>query len=117
MKEKKAKVIVGEHGTAKHNANTDQEIKNTWKRICSIEARKAGRRPTFSAGMTANLEKARQWCVVLSQIGPLSEELRILRQTKGITAGEKKAIGAMLDKLGKLKTYGFNCCIMNGGAK
>lgn len=113
MKEKKAKVIVGEHGTAKHNANTAQEIKNTWKRIYSIEARKAGRRPTFSAGMTANFEKRRQWSVVMVRIGDLSEELRILRQTEGVSAGEKKAIGAMLDKLGKFKTYGINCCITN----
>ena len=63
------------------------------------------------------LEKTHQWCVVLSRIGALSEELRILRQTKGITAGEKKAIGAMLDKLGKFKDYAANCLIMKGGAK
>ena len=79
--------------------------------------RKVGRRPTFSAGMTTTLEKTRQRFVVLSLIGALAEELRILRQTKGITDGEKEAIGAMLDKLGKFKTYGINCCIMNGGAK
>ena len=114
---KKVKVIIGEHGTAKHNANTAQEIINTWKRICSIEARKAVRRPTFSAGMTANLEKRRQWIVVMVRIGELSEELRILRQTEGVSAGEKKAISAMLDKIGKFNDYVANCLIMEGGAK
>ena len=114
---KKVKVNIGEHGTEKHNANTAQEIKNTWKRICSNEARKAGRRPTFSAGMTANLKKRRQWIVVMVRIGELSEELRILRQTEGVSAGEKKAISAMLDKIGKFNDYVANCLIMEGGAK
>ena len=100
---KKVKVIIGEHGTAKHNANTAQ--------------RKAVRRPTFSAGMTANLEKRRQWIVVMVRIGELSEELRILRQTEGVSAGEKKAISAMLDKIGKFNDYVANCLIMEGGAK
>ena len=87
---KKVKVIVGEHGTAKHNANTAQ--------------RKAVRRPTFSAG----------WFVVMVRIGDLSEELRVLRQTEGVSAGEKKAIGAMLDKIGKFNDYVANCLIMEG---
>ncbi len=61
--------------------------------------------------------KKEQWSTVLSLIGTFGEELRILRQTEGVSAGEKKAIGAMIDKLGKFKTYGINCCITNGGAK
>ena len=81
------------------------------------EQRKVGRRPMFTAGMTTNLVKPRQWCVVLSRIGALSEELRILRQTEGVSAGAKKAIGAMIDKLGKFKTYGVNYMITYGGAK
>ena len=83
--------------------------KNGWRKLV--------RRPTFSAGMTTNLEKTHQWCVVLSRVGNLAEELRILRQTKGITAGEKKAIGAMLDKLGRFDEYGLHGCTKEGGAK
>ena len=83
-----------------------------------VEERKVGRpHPKFSAGMTTNLEKTRQLCNVVAAIGNLEEELRILRQTDGITSGEKKAIGAMLDKLGKFKDYAANCLIMKGGAK
>lgn len=81
------------------------------------EGRKVGRRPTFSARKMANIVKTRQWCVVLSRIGALMDELRILRQTNGITAGEKKAIGAMIDKLCKFCEYGLHCCTKEGGAK
>ena len=73
--------------------------------------------PKFTAGMTMNLDKARQLCHVVTAVGNLAEELRILRQTEGVSAGEKKAIGAMLDKLGKFKDYAANCLIMKGGAK
>ncbi len=61
--------------------------------------------------------KERQLCDVVAAVGNLAEELRILRQTDGITSGEKKAIGAMLDKLGKFNNYVANCLIMKGGAK
>lgn len=107
MKEKKAKV---EGRKVSHS-----QIKDELAR-CGA-ARKAGRRPKFSAGMTTNLEKSRQLCNVVAAIGNLEEELRILRQTEGITSGEKKSIGAMLDKLGKFKDYAANCLIMKGGAK
>ena len=81
-------------------------------------ARKVGLpHPKFTAGMSTNLEKAQQLCHVVAAVGNLAEELRILRQTEGVSAGEKKAIGAMLDKLGKFKDYAENCFIMKGGAK
>ena len=73
--------------------------------------------PKFTAGMTTNLDKARQLCHVVAAVGNLAEELRILRQTEGVSAGEKKAIGAMLDKLGKFNDYVANCLNMKGGAK
>lgn len=59
--------------------------------------------------MSEDLCKMRQWFVVFRLVGELAEELRILRQTKGITSGEKKAIAEMLDKLGRFKVYGVNC--------
>ena len=71
----------------------------------------------FSAGMSVNLEKARQLCVVMTVMTTLDEELRILRQTVGITSGEKKAICAMLAKLCKFKDYAASCIIQEGGAK
>ena len=93
-------------------------MKEKVKSKSKVEEWKVGRpNPKFSAGMTTNLEKARQLCNVVAVIGNLAEELRILRQTDGITSGEKKAIGAMLDKLGKFKDYAANCLIMKGGAK
>lgn len=79
------------------------------------EERKA--KPKFSAGMSANVEKSRQLCVVMTVMTTLDEELRILRQTVGITSGEKKAIGAMLVKLCKFKVYAANCLIEKGGVK
>ena len=78
---------------------------------------RTAKKPKFSAGMSANVDKARQLCVVMTVMTTLDEELRILRQTVGITSGEKKAIGAMLDKLCKFKDYAANCLIEKGGAK
>ena len=46
-----------------------------------------------------NNEKKLEWVTTLARVGNLSEQLRILRQSKGITAGEKKAIAALMDKL------------------
>ena len=63
-----------------------------------------------------NSEKKLEWVTTLARVGNLSEQLRILRQTKGITAGEKKAIAAMMDKLGRFNQYGLNFCT-EGGAK
>ena len=63
-----------------------------------------------------NSEKKLEWVTTLARVGNLSEQLRILRQTKGITAGEKKAIAALMDKLGRFNQYGLNCCT-EGGAK
>ena len=63
-----------------------------------------------------NNEKKLEWVTTLARVGNLSEQLRILRQSKGITAGEKKAIAALMDKLGRFNQYGLNCCT-EGGAK
>ena len=63
-----------------------------------------------------NSEKKLEWVTTLARVGNLSEQLRILRQSKGITAGEKKAIAALMDKLGRFNQYGLNCCT-EGGAK
>ena len=63
-----------------------------------------------------NNEKKLEWVTILARVGNLSEQLRILRQSKGITAGEKKAIAALMDKLGRFSQYGLNCCT-EGGAK
>lgn len=63
-----------------------------------------------------NSEKKLEWITTLAHVGNLSEQLRILRQSKGITAGEKKAIAALMDKLGRFNQYGLNCCA-EGGAK
>ena len=80
--------------------------------------RKVGRQdPKFSALIMTNPDKALQLLNVVAAVGNLSEELRILRQTDGITSGEKKAIGAMLDKLGKFNDYVANCLNMKGGSK
>ena len=73
--------------------------------------------PKFSALIMTNPDKALQLLNVVAAVGNLREELRILRQTDGITSGEKKAIGAMLDKLGKFNDYVANCLNMKGGAK
>lgn len=83
-----------------------------------VEERTAKPKMKFSAGMSANLEKARQLCVVMTVMTTLDEELRILRQTVGITSGEKKAIGAMLAKLCKFKGYASSfLLIQEGGAR
>ena len=80
--------------------------------------RKVGRQdPKFSSLIMTNPDKAQQLFDVGAAVGKLREELRILRQTDGITSGEKKAIGAMLDKLGKFNDYVANCLNMKGGAK
>ena len=80
--------------------------------------RKVGRQDQkFSALIMTNPDKALQLLDVVAAVGKLREELRILRQTDGITSGEKKAIGAMLDKLGKFNDYVANCLNMKGGAK
>lgn len=80
--------------------------------------RKVGRQdPKFSSLIMTNPDKALQLLNVVAAVGNLREELRILRQTDGITSGEKKAIGAMLDKLGKFNDYVANCLNMKGGAK
>lgn len=63
-----------------------------------------------------NSEKKLEWVTTLARVGNLSEQLSILRQSKGITAGEKKAIAALMDKLGRFNKYGLNCCT-EGGAK
>ena len=63
-----------------------------------------------------NSEKKLEWVTTLARVGNLSEQLMILRQSKGITAGEKKAIAALMDKLGRFNQYGLNCCT-EGGAK
>ena len=63
-----------------------------------------------------NDQKKLEWITTLARVGSLSEQLRILRQSKGITAGEKKAIGAMIDKLGRFHQYGLDCC-KKGGVK
>lgn len=63
-----------------------------------------------------NSEKKLEWVTTMARVGNLSEQLRILRQSKGITAGEKKAIAALMDKLGRFNQYGLNCCT-EGGAK
>lgn len=57
-----------------------------------------------------NNEKKLEWFTTFARVGDLSEQLRILRQSKGITAGEKKAIAALMDKLGRFKLYGINGC-------
>ena len=80
--------------------------------------RKIGRQdPKFSSLIMTNPDKALQLLNVVAAVGNLREELRILRQTDGITSGEKKAIGAMLDKLDKFNDYVANCLNMKGGAK
>lgn len=80
--------------------------------------RKVGRQDQkFSSLIMTNPDKALQLLNVVAVVGNLAEELRILRQTDGITSGEKKAIGAMLDKLGKFNDYVANCLNMKGGAK
>lgn len=80
--------------------------------------RKVGRQdPKFSSLIMTNPDKALQLLNVVAVVGNLAEELRILRQTDGITSGEKKAIGSMLDKLGKFNDYVANCLNMKGGAK
>lgn len=109
----KKKVKVEGEGEGRKVSHSQIKDELAWRGA----ARKVGRRPTFSAGMTTNLDKARQLCHVVAAVGNLAEELRILRQTEGVSAGEKKAIGAMLDKLGKFKDYAANCLIMKGGAK
>lgn len=79
---------------------------------------KVGRQdPKFSALIMTNPDKALQLLNVVAAVGNLREELRILRQTVGITSGEKKAIGAMLNKLCKFKNYASCCLIEEGGAK
>ena len=99
-----------EQGTGRKVSHSQIKDELAWRGA----ARKVGLpHPKFTAGMTMNLDKVRQLCHVVTAVGNLAEELRILRQTEGMSAGEKKAIGAMLDKLGKLKTYGINCCITN----
>ena len=91
----------------KGSGNRDQE---SW--------RKVGRqKPKFSALIVTNPDKALQLLNVVAVVDNLREELRILRQTDVITSGEKKAIGAMLDKLGKFNDYVANCLNMKGGAK
>ena len=91
----------------KGSGNRDQE---SW--------RKVGRqKPKFSDLIVTNPDKSLQLLNVVAAVGNLREELRILRQTDGITSGEKKAIGAMLDKLGKFNDYVANCLNMKGGAK
>ena len=91
----------------KGSGNRDQE---SW--------RKVGRqKPKFSALIMTNPDKSLQLLNVVAAVGKLREELRILRQTDGITSGEKKAIGAMLDKLGKFNDYVANCLNMKGGSK
>lgn len=82
--------------------------------IRRAKARKEINHQTRGANM--NNEKELQWVTTLARVGDLSEELRILRQSKGITAGEKKAISALIDKLGRFKLYGLNCCT-EGGAR
>ena len=65
------------------------------------------------------MNAAEQWPIVIKLIGDLSEELRILRQTDGITSGEKKSIGSTLQRLGIFKTYAIAACSskLKGGAK
>ena len=80
--------------------------------------RKVGRQdPKFSSLIMTNPDKAQQLFDVGVAVIKLRGELRILRQTDGITSGEKKAIGAMLDNLGKFDDYVANCLNMKGGAK
>ena len=91
----------------KGSGNRDQE---SW--------RKVGRqKPKFSDWSGTSPDKSLQLLNVVAAVGNLREELRILRQTDGITSGEKKAIGAMLDKLGKFNDYVANCLNMKGGSK
>lgn len=65
------------------------------------------------------MKAVKQWPIVIKLIGDLSEELRILRQTDGITSGEKKSIGSTLQRLGIFKTYAIAACSfkLKGGAK
>ena len=107
---------------APRNNNTTTRSEKMKKKGTGNRDQGSGRKvgiphPKFTAGMTTNLDKERQLCHVVAAVGNLAEELRILRQTEGVSAGEKKAIGAMLDKLGKFKDYAANCLIMKGGAK
>ena len=61
-------------------------------------------------------EKQERWYSVFGWIDELKEDLMILRQAD-VTAGEKKAIGAMIAKLDKFKTYGINCLQAKGGER
>lgn len=65
-------------------------------------------------GANMNNEKKLEWFTTFSRVGDLSEQLRILRQSKGITAGEKKSIAALMDKLGRFRLYGVKCCTERG---